>query len=389
MIFVIAPYSPPHLCDAPNLGAATKIELVIQGLSRISEVLLINTAHNQERRSPAAIKKIQCGEIVINEYSLPTSVRRPWGKLKNIFDCFETSNAICREFNAELIWLYNGYAAEVVLGRLISQKHKVPMVFEFEDWHFSRSRKWNPKPMVDYAIWGLFAKNFQKSYAVSKRLGSKLDRRSKSVEILPGLVSQNICRMVEEAPPFLSANGTIAGYFGGLSVEKGANLILESLPKCESHIRYIVCGAGPLKTEFEKAHLSFPEKLEFLGCVSTSELHKAMSRCDVIINPHRPLSEYGQGIFPFKIVEAIASGRVVLSTELGAFDTVQLGRVILSMAPTVESLLSGLNQSRAHFFDRNLEIREVSRLVGEHYSSLRIENDMRSLLNSWNISNRR
>jgi hypothetical protein len=48
MIIVIAPYSTPHLCGAPNLGAATKIELVIQGPSRIGEVLLINTAHNQE-----------------------------------------------------------------------------------------------------------------------------------------------------------------------------------------------------------------------------------------------------------------------------------------------------------------------------------------------------
>jgi glycosyltransferase involved in cell wall biosynthesis len=386
MIIVIAPYSPPHLCEAPNLGAATKIELVIQGLSRIGEVLLINTAHNQERKSPAMFRMIQCGEIQINEYSLPTSAKRPWGKLLNIFDCFETSTTICQKFKVKLVWLYNGYATEVTLGKLISRQHKVPVVFEFEDWHFSRSRRWNPKPIVDYVIWKLFANRFEKAYAVSKGLGSRLVNRSKSVEILPGLVSQNICRMGSDAPPFLSASASIAGYFGGLSAEKGANLILESLPKCGNDIKYIVCGAGPLKTEFENAQREFPKNVEFLGCVSTGELHKAMTRCDVIINPHKPLSEYGQGIFPFKIVEAIASGRVVVSTELGSIDTVQLDRVILPILPTVESLLSGIRQSREHLCKKKIEIQEISRLVGEHYSSLRIEKDMRSLLNSRNIT---
>jgi glycosyltransferase involved in cell wall biosynthesis len=189
--------------------------------------------------------------------------------------------------------------------------------------------------------------------------------------------------MGNDAPVFLSEKGTVVGYFGGLSPEKGANLILEALPKSGNDIRYVVCGAGALKVEFEEAQRQFPDNLQFLGCVSTCELHQAMSRCDVIVNPHKPLSAYGQGIFPFKIVEAIASGRVVVSTELGDFDTIQLDRVIVPILPTVDSLLSGIRQSRDYFYRNKQTIHEVSRTVAEHYSSSRITNDMQSLLVSW------
>ena len=78
-------------------------------------------------------KKDKCGEITVDEYSLPPNAKRRWGKLLNILDCSEASRTIYQKFSVELLWLYNRYAAKITRATLIYQKIRVPVVFEFED----------------------------------------------------------------------------------------------------------------------------------------------------------------------------------------------------------------------------------------------------------------
>ena len=54
------------------------------------------------------------------------------------------------------------------------------------------------------------------------------------------------------------------------------------------------------------------EIVNYLGVVSDLELAEAIGRTDVLLNPHIIMD----GVFPFKLIEYVSSGRLILSSEM-------------------------------------------------------------------------
>jgi glycosyltransferase involved in cell wall biosynthesis len=108
-----------------------------------------------------------------------------------------------------------------------------------------------------------------------------------------------------------------------------------------------------------------------------------MRNCDVIVNPHKPMALFNQGIFPFKIIESVASGRVVVSTELGPLDKVDLEQILITISPDPKSLVAGIESARKHHEVHAQRINSVSEIVEKHYSISRIESDIRKMIQNW------
>ena len=318
MIIIIAPYSPVGRSRNPHLGAARKIEAIIDILGQLGmPLILVNTAHESEVAAPTAKANSCIGGTSLTEITPPTYSNRRKGKFLNLFDAAKVADDVLVMGRPMLVWLYNGYAMESRLGVELHRRSGCHIIQEMEDWHFSRGRGLNPKPFVDWWFWRKASSVATHIFSVNDALGDRSRHLNSNVSLFPGIVSADITALRTSHPPFSSNDDVITiGYFGGLSEEKGAHHALSLCDTLPAQYRFIVTGAGPLEGAFNTAAIGSNGRLQFYGRVNDETLVKLIGRCDVLLNPHSPIAHMANGVFPFKVIEAVASGRMLISTPL-------------------------------------------------------------------------
>jgi glycosyltransferase involved in cell wall biosynthesis len=318
MIVIVAPYSPPSREGVAHLGASRKLETIISILFRLDpKIVLINSAHNQKTPTPLTISEVEICGVAVIEVTPQLSASRQFGKFKNIFHVKQILDVVQTLGIPQLFWFYNGYAFEMRFAEIAKYKFCVPMIFEFEDWHFSRNRGFSLKPYVDYFFWRRAVVLMSESFVVNKMIASKIEKFIKQVHILPGIVPKVLSNIAKESQPFSIYSDSIhIGFFGGLSVEKGADLILKLVTTLPKGYVLHVTGTGVLAADFEECAKKNPEILRYYGRVDDAKLYQLISKCDVMLNPHSSIDNMSNGVFPFKVIEAIASGRLLISTAV-------------------------------------------------------------------------
>lgn len=88
-------------------------------------------------------------------------------------------------------------------------------------------------------------------------------------------------------------------------------ILLNDYGMIKKAIKIVVTGSGALSKSFESLAAKHPTALEFYGVVDEEQLYQLIESVDVIINPH----EVNYGVMPFKLMEAVATGRLVVSTK--------------------------------------------------------------------------
>ncbi|HDR9183021.1 glycosyltransferase [Burkholderia vietnamiensis] len=318
MIVFIAAYSPPDRVAHTSLGAVRKIEFFLGLLGRLSgKVLLVNTAHNNNAWGERQVHDWTLAGVRIKEISLRTYPVRPVGKILNLLEV----NAIVREIGRygvpSLIWIYNPYALESMLARALHSRYGRGVVLEFEDWVLAR-RTMHPKPALDWLAWRYLLPKPSLCLAVNKTLQSReFDRSGCRTLLCPGVVSRKLTAACARRSAFSDTNRgkVVVGYFGSLNSEKGAAKVLALAEQADPAFEIHVSGTGPLSGAFEAAARR-SSVLTFHGVLPEGQLFERIAACDVLLNLHSPIEKMGDGVFPFKIIEYIASGRLVLSTSL-------------------------------------------------------------------------
>ncbi|WP_419803168.1 glycosyltransferase family 4 protein [Mucilaginibacter sp.] len=102
-------------------------------------------------------------------------------------------------------------------------------------------------------------------------------------------------------------------YVGRLSEEKGIMLLLSVFSSCPYKI--IIAGDGPLKDEVIKYDSNYPN-IEFVGSLQKTEVFKFLQQCTALVFP----SVWFEGM-PLIIIEAFACGTPVVSSKIGAMET--------------------------------------------------------------------
>ncbi len=102
-------------------------------------------------------------------------------------------------------------------------------------------------------------------------------------------------------------------FVGRLRYYKGVDVLIEAAPSIDARI--LVVGAGPMGQQWQHlaARSSAASRIRFLGQVPDDELPLYYAAADVVVLPSSHRSEaFGQ-----VLLEAMATGRPVVSTELG------------------------------------------------------------------------
>jgi glycosyltransferase involved in cell wall biosynthesis len=381
-IIVVAPYAPIELSKAPHLGAARKIEMVIEALAVLNaDILLVNSAHNDISQK-GKIEDINIGGIDIKHFSIPTYSNARFGKLLNLKDVWNVVDKCMTFGEPDLVWIYNGYAFENLFSMIINKKVKVPVVLEFEDWHFSRGRGLNPKPYLDYLLWKLNLKNIDFSFGVNDNLVKIMSEFNVTSALLPGIVPTRLIKLCDKNPSF-SAEYIRLGYFGGLSKEKGVDVLIDVIKQLPEGYRFVISGAGILEKELKILADMFPKKLEFHGRVSEGILYELISNVDVLVNPHSPINDMSEGVFPFKVIEAIASGKLLFSTDLPSANVPGLLDGVVFYDGKASSLLSIIAQTSALHKKLKKQLIASSLIARENFSITALLVPIKKLMTSF------
>lgn len=364
---VIAPYSPIGRGEMVHLGAARKIEFVLEMLSRIARrVTLINSAHNGTgwRRGRTSSLRLSA-DFSVEEYRLFEMPVRPLGKMLNIVF---TGGALryLRAQQPELLWLYNGHALECRLALQLLRHRKAGLAIEIEDAHSARSRGISPKPLIDQIYLDRAVRKADLMTFINREVQGQFSGLGCAKLLFPGSVADELKDSIKRAP-FSGSAPLVLGYFGGLEVEKGAHLILEAVPQLASDWKFVVCGRGSLHAEFERMRNAYPDRLELHQNLPARELYELMDRADVVLNPHSDIESMGNGIFPFKVLEGVASGRLILSTPLPPCD-LDLEGAIAHFDGTAASLLAALGLLREKWETGHRQVGAARQAVIEAYS---------------------
>lgn len=378
-IMVVAPYSPVDSGDIPALGAAKKIASVVAALSVLGrEVILVNSAHNVEMRAALKIEKIEIRPgLQIRTVTLPTYASRPFGKAINLLFARSLAREVLREVAGDgiaLLWIYNGYAFESRFALEVMGKTGCPLVVELEDMPFARKRPGNLKPMLDDRYLRRALPPASLVTCVNQTIQQALGIPPGKTLLLPGLVDGKLMNTADSRQPFSGPMRT-AGYFGNLSEEKGADLLLKLFESPPPGWKFLVTGTGKLAEQFFSTAKKTPELLTFIHKASDAEVTAAMLECDAIINPHRSIAEMGNGVFPFKVVEALASGRLVVSTPVPPCG-INLEDCVLFFDHGIDSLRDALASAAAFYHAQQGRINSVRSEVRSRHSEFALSSEI-------------
>lgn len=381
MILFVAPYAGELPENTPFLAAARKIRFLLLLLKSIDpDVVLLNSAHRMNERRAFHFEAIDLGNGELIEMATPRTFANPWvGRSINILQASSIVDTVVKRYGApHLSWFYNGYAFESRVAALLKQRYDTKLVLEFEDWHFARNRGLNPKPWIDWYFWNRSTLYYDYAFAVNENLQRCLEIKGVPTQLLPGVISDWVIALREQYPPFSRPGIISVGYFGGLSHEKGAQFLLELMAQAKPRTQFVVTGKGELESDFaEFAHL-FPDRLRFLGAVSDEKLREAVASVDVIVNAH----EDNDGIFPFKVLEAVASGRLLISAPLPMSGYDWLKDAIEFRPPSLTEFLFAIDAAREVYNSRKSAIARAAKTAETRFGSDGLNVAIKTILNT-------
>ena len=366
------------------IGANKKIRIILSSLIKQGyDICNINSVPQMGVRQPMRIKEIFFFEKKpIKCLTIPTYNYNKLGRFKNIFDAKAVLQFAVDKFGTpDFVWCYNAYAFQMRFASLAKQEYKCPVILEFEDWHFSRSSIFNLKALIDWYFWKKTIPFIDYCYAVNPWIEEKMKKNGVNSSILPGILSKEIINL-KPASTKINKKVLHIGYFGGLVAEKGGLLILELINLVRMnkscYFKFHITGNGELMSKFELLSKSNPELVQYYGVVDDKKFNNIIGKMDILLNPHFDL----KGVLPFKLLEYIASGRIVVSGPLNLFGTklqwLLSGIIIIDLKAKL--WLDGILKIIEELSFNLSKLKKIRQKAIKYYSYDRFNNNLSKLL---------
>jgi glycosyltransferase involved in cell wall biosynthesis len=375
---VVAAFAPNGV--SLNLGAEKKIELVLALLHQLGfQIHLIDSSHPApDFAAPVNGKACHVGATPVmlwRPFSVPN---RKLGKLMNMM----TAGSFVRRMEAlspAFVWIYNAYAFEALAALTLKRRLGCPIVLELEDLPLARSRSLNPKPWLDQRYFRRLLAATDLLTCVNAQIQRQSARPGLRSMLLPSLLQQ---ALVDAPPKERFATPVLrVGYFGGLEAEKGAAVLLDAIEHLPAGWQFVVTGIGSYAAAFVDAQRHHPLRLEFHGRVSHEQVLSLMQSCDAIVNPHASIAAMGDGVFPFKVCEALASRALLISTPLPSID-LKLDDSVLSFDGSSQGLVRALQQAPSFYANRRAAIHGTREAICTRFSEASILQQLRTQLDA-------
>ena len=143
--------------------------------------------------------------------------------------------------------------------------------------------------------------------------------------------------------------------------------------------KLVVTGVGTLSTEMQSLQQRHPDLIEFHGAVAHARVLELMGSCDAIVNPHAPIAEMGNGVFPFKVCEALASGALLITTALPSID-LDLADRVEPFDGQVAGLVHAMERAPARYRQQREALGQLRQRVCQIYGEQSVRERFRTSL---------
>ena len=387
MIILICHYGGESPESSPFIASAKKIKAIIEMLSLLdTSVLVINTSCTDQRMPPDFDLQNLVATSGLRFISSPrffsTRVSRFFSPL---FSCIILILFRLRGICVSYVCTYNNLASEVLPVMFSSVLFPCSVGTLFYDDHiYARPKKWySDRRIFDYIVWS-FSKPFNSyrlGFAVNPFLADELQRANITSYLLPYLFNS------EDRPRSISSMPSIIHslmekfkfkllYSGALNSDKGFDRLLDLTSYLHNDEILFVTGSGPL-TENVKLISELNQQVKFLGLLKQDQLDHIYNESNVFISLH-PLTDL---VFPFKIIEALYCGMIVVTTPLqlppwivGDFSGIVIIDSYMWTISPIEAVRLALDSAKCLLQspDNHIRAKRVRGLIEENCSIQRI-----------------
>ena len=112
-------------------------------------------------------------------------------------------------------------------------------------------------------------------------------------------------------------------YSGILEKVTGIELLINAFEKTKKNqIELVITGDGSL-AEWIQQKDSESDRIHYLGCIPYDEYMKKLQEADVLVNPRNMMLPENKNNFPSKIMEYLATGKMIISTKFPGWERYQ------------------------------------------------------------------
>ncbi|MGU8132233.1 glycosyltransferase [Clostridium perfringens] len=146
---------------------------------------------------------------------------------------------------------------------------------------------------------------------------NKYLKENQEKEIINGCVEWENFKNIKR--PTLDNIITIS-YTGLISKNTGVNLLVESFLNINiKNIRLVISGQDGDLTEYIKSKVEKDNRIIYKGFVSKEEYYNILEESHILVNPRDMSYIQNSTNFPSKVLEYIASGRLIISTKFRGY----------------------------------------------------------------------
>jgi glycosyltransferase involved in cell wall biosynthesis len=195
---------------------------------------------------------------------------------------------------------------------------KIPLVLQYEDSVAVSSRGINIfRRMLWRSMEHWLHPRLAGIIGVNAAVADRLQNRN--TYVLRGTVDKELCRLATDRKSALSGSlPYLALFCGSLSSGKGVEFIPEIAARFKGRVCFAIVGTGPLLDKLSSMSRDCGGDVQVLGYLERPDLNRLLASADIFLNPHE--DEHSGGILPFKLIEYLVAGGIVVTTKVGNLD---------------------------------------------------------------------
>jgi len=154
-------------------------------------------------------------------------------------------------------------------------------------------------------------------------------------------------------------------YSGLLSPVTGIDLYLEAISQITNiNIKFIITGKGSMDEEVRKCALH-DKRIQFKGFINEIEYLDLLKNAHILVNPRNMSLPQNENNFPSKVLEYLASGKVIVSTKFPGYEHFVGNMFFCESNPT--SIAEQISQVVGSYNDIYADIFKLNRQKSNEY----------------------
>lgn len=265
-------------------------------------------------------------------------------------------SAILKDFNPDIVNIHFPNIQSVYFKELFKENQNIKLIASLHgheilrwyissdtDFSFSKIRVLNRIEHNDFLRQKYVLQNCSSVTVCSNWLAEKAIQLFPFIESKINTVYNGVDFLRFKHNYFIKDSNYIFA-FGRLEHHKGFDLLLKSFAHVKQlypNLYLYIAGSGPYLNFLKKlaSDLMINHRINFLGALNQDEIAKYCNESNLIIIPSR------REPFGISILEALASGRPVVATNVGGIPEIASCFNLKLYPDSVEGLISGINEN--------------------------------------------